>query len=125
MLLGFEPRHRRKPSLTPMIDVVFLLLVFFMLASRFGMNNAIQIPLVGAGGEYTGPPLLIDVLQDTVRLNGIDIGMDAMANAITDLTEEKTDVVILRGKEDASLQRIVDISVSLKEAGFQNLVLVE
>ncbi|KAB7615857.1 biopolymer transporter ExbD [Amylibacter sp. SFDW26] len=125
MHLGFEPRQRRKPSLTPMIDVVFLLLVFFMLASRFGMNSAIEIPLAGAGGEYTGPPRLIDVLQDSIRLNGIDIGIDLLANAVADLTKEKTDVIILRGKDGASLQRIVDISVALKKAGFQNLVLVE
>ncbi|MEO0362761.1 MAG: biopolymer transporter ExbD, partial [Pseudomonadota bacterium] len=31
---------RRRPSLTPMIDVVFLLLVFFMLAARFGVELA-------------------------------------------------------------------------------------
>ncbi|NSY41645.1 biopolymer transporter ExbD, partial [Leisingera sp. ANG59] len=30
-------------SLTPMIDVVFLLLVFFMLASRFGMDTVLQL----------------------------------------------------------------------------------
>ena len=41
-------RPRRKPSLTPMIDVVFLLLVFFMLASRFGQDNI--LPLVAGTG---------------------------------------------------------------------------
>jgi len=125
MHLGFETRPRRRPSLTPMIDVVFLLLVFFMLASRFGINNAIEVPLAGAGGEYTGPPRLIDVLQDSIRLNGINIGMDILANAVADLTKGKTDIIILRGKDGTSLQRIVDISVTLKKAGFQNLVLVE
>ena len=36
-MFHFAPARRsRKPSLTPMIDVVFLLLVFFMLAARFG-----------------------------------------------------------------------------------------
>ena len=37
-------KPRRRPSLTPMIDVVFLLLVFFMLASRFGMDAVLNLP---------------------------------------------------------------------------------
>ena len=125
MQLGIEPRPRRKPSLTPMIDVVFLLLVFFMLASRFGMNNAIQIPLVGAGGEYTGPPRLVDVLPKTVLLNGVTIEVDTLPIAVESLVKVKTDTIILRGKEGANLQRIVDISGALKNAGYNNLVLVE
>ena len=45
MQLG-PPLKRRKPSLTPMIDVVFLLLVFFMLAWRFGVDT--HLPLNAA-----------------------------------------------------------------------------
>lgn len=61
MFLG-AARRRHKPSLTPMIDVVFLLLVFFMLASRFGQDVAIDLPLgVASDRPYQGPPRLIDV----------------------------------------------------------------
>ncbi|WP_296645235.1 ExbD/TolR family protein, partial [Roseinatronobacter sp.] len=46
-MFAFEDtRPTRKPSLTPMIDVVFLLLVFFMLASRFGHD--MHLPLNAA-----------------------------------------------------------------------------
>ena len=36
--MHLEPERHRSPtiSLTPLIDVVFILLIFFMLASRFG-----------------------------------------------------------------------------------------
>lgn len=34
-----SPPPRRRPSLTPMIDVIFLLVVFFMLAARFGAEG--------------------------------------------------------------------------------------
>lgn len=64
-----SPRSRRKPSLTPMIDVVFLLLVFFMLASRFGLEAMMPLPLVGAGGgAYSGPPRLVDISRTPWRL---------------------------------------------------------
>jgi len=59
--LGLTARPKRKPSLTPMIDVVFLLLVFFMLASRFGVDTVVPFPLAGGGGSYAGPPRLVDM----------------------------------------------------------------
>ncbi|MGJ8530069.1 ExbD/TolR family protein, partial [Maritalea sp.] len=61
-----QPRKARKPSLTPMIDVVFLLLVFFMLASRFGMDMHIPMQISGAGSGYSGPPRLVDVRPETL-----------------------------------------------------------
>ena len=39
-------RRRRGPGLTPLIDVVFLLLVFFMLASRFDREALLPLTLV-------------------------------------------------------------------------------
>ena len=60
-----EPvRKPRRPSLTPMIDVVFLLLVFFMLASRFGSEEALPLPLAGGGGTWSGPPRLVEIPAD-------------------------------------------------------------
>ena len=60
MNLGLHSaRPRRRPSLTPMIDVVFLLLVFFMLASRFGVETVISLPLASGGGSYSGPPRIV------------------------------------------------------------------
>ena len=56
--------RRRRPSLTPMIDVVFLLLIFFMLVARFGVDNVIDINLPATRGQnvqYEGPPRLIEI----------------------------------------------------------------
>lgn len=117
------PKPRRKPSLTPMIDVVFLLLVFFMLASRFGADSALPLPLASAGGDYTGPPRLIDVLPDAVLLNGREIA--DLTGALTPLMQDPTDMLILRGTGGATLQRIVMVTEGLRDAGFTSVVLVE
>ena len=118
-------RPRRKPSLTPMIDVVFLLLVFFMLASRFGIDAALTLPLAASGGEYTGPPRLVDVAPAQVFVNGRPVPEEALAPALELLMEHKSDVLILRGKDGANLQRIVTLTESLRSAGFTSVVLVE
>ena len=65
------PRPRRRISLTPMIDVVFLLLVFFMLAARFGQDLQIPLSLGQGSGTWQGPPRLLDIRPDGLMLNGV------------------------------------------------------
>jgi len=118
-------RRRRRPSLTPMIDVVFLLLVFFMLAAQFGADRVVRIPLTGAGGSYSGPPRLIDVLPGAVRLNGVAMDEDTLPDALGGLMDAPDDLLIMRGREGATLQRVIDLTDRLRAAGMTNTVLVE
>lgn len=126
-MLDLAPsRPRRRPSLTPMIDVVFLLLVFFMLASRFGTDFAMPLQLGGQGAaSYNGPPRIVDVLPDGQRLNGVAQDTDELLVNLDKLTEAPTDTIVLRARDEATLQRIVDVMQALKSAGFTALVLVE
>lgn len=119
------PRRRRKPSLTPMIDVVFLLLVFFMLASRFGLDQILPLPMAGAGGTYDGPPRLIDIAPTGVQVNGTPVAEPSLAAAVGELMQAPSDMLILRGKDGADLQRIITITDMLRDAGYNSLVLVE
>lgn len=119
-----SPRPRRKPSLTPMIDVVFLLLVFFMLASRFGQEAQMPLVLGGTGEGYSGPPRLIDVLPESQRLNGVDRNMDDLLAALTALTASPADTVVLRARDGAELQRLVSVITALREAGFAAVAVV-
>ncbi len=117
-------RPRRRPSLTPMIDVVFLLLVFFMLASRFGMDAMLPLPLAASGGErYTGPPRLVDISPEAVALNGRPV--QDLPAALVPLMTGPGDMIILRGRDGATLQRVVSITEDLRAAGYTALVLVE
>ncbi|TNJ47480.1 biopolymer transporter ExbD [Phaeobacter sp. B1627] len=125
MLLDTPSRPPRKPSLTPMIDVVFLLLVFFMLASRFGVDSALPLPLAAGGGDYSGPPRLIDVAPEQIYLNGRPVPQAALGAELSPLIETKADVLILRGKDGATLQRIVTLTEMLKSEGYTSVVLVE
>ncbi len=126
MSLSLAARRRsRKPSLTPMIDVVFLLLVFFMLASRFGMDMQIPMQLAGGGGSWSGPPRLVQIGAEGLALNGIAMEPADLAARLGDLTESPADPVVLRAGSDADVQRLVSVMETLGEAGFSNLVLVE
>lgn len=126
MNLGLHSaRPRRRPSLTPMIDVVFLLLVFFMLASRFGVETVISLPLASGGGSYSGPPRIVEVLPEGLRLNGLPLSDAALPEEIRRLTESPEDIIILRAGAEAPLQRVVTVGSALRSAGFSRMVLIE
>jgi len=119
------PRPARRPSLTPMIDVVFLLLVFFMLAARFGHDLSLPMDTGGGAGAYDGPPRLVAITEGGVALNGRALPLDALAEALTPLMETPEDIVVLRPAEGVALQRLIAVSDALRAAGLMRLVVVE
>lgn len=120
------PRPRRRPSLTPMIDVVFLLLVFFMLAARFGQDMSLPLKTAGPGAtEWQGPPRLIQITPDSVTLNGLPTDPAALADALQPLLPAADAPVLLRAAQGTDLGRMVALIDSLRAAGITNLVVVE
>lgn len=122
------PRPRRRPNLTPMIDVVFLLLVFFMLVARFGIDSV--LPLAPAGGgaadaAWSGPPRLVDVFPDALALNGVATVKSDLPAAILPLVEGPDDPILLRPRDGATLQRTVEVIEALQAAGHRRILLLD
>lgn len=125
-MFAFDASHtQRKPALTPLIDVVFLLLVFFMLAAQFGREGAIEISGGGGASTYTGPPRLVTILPDAILLNGSDTPVTDLPTALSNLTRTPDDAIVLRARDGADVQRLTDVATALGNAGFSRLVFVE
>lgn len=125
MELG-PPAPRRRPSLTPMIDVVFLLLVFFMLAAKFGQEDAIGLQLTGSGEGYSGPPRLVTVaVEGDLRLNGVSIELGTLAKALEPMMGSPEDLVVVRPQSGAEVQAMVDVLSTLTAAGIARIAIVE
>ena len=125
-MLGISaPTRRRRASLTPMIDVVFLLLVFFMLAARFGMPQVLPVTLGGGGGAaYDGPPRLVTVLPQGLLLNGTPVAAAELLDRLAPLMATPGDMVVLRAGEEAEVQRLVETMAALRAAGLTNLAVL-
>ena len=124
-LIPATPRPRRRPSLTPMIDVVFLLLVFFMLASRFGLDATLPLALADGGDGYDGQPRVLDISAEGLRLNGVPVVEPQVVAAVRAITDQPEDTLVLRGETGVDLQRVVTVADTLRRAGFTQLVLIE
>ena len=128
--LGPQPR-RRRPSLTPIIDVVFLLLVFFMLAARFGMDPTLSLATVPTGvsayiSAYNGAPRLIEVAPNgALFLNGMALPADTLVTRLEQLLPTPADIVVLRPRMGARSQDLVDVLLLLRAAQITNVKIVE
>ncbi|MBB5516300.1 biopolymer transport protein ExbD [Rubricella aquisinus] len=124
--LSPPPRARRRASLTPMIDVVFLLLIFFMLAARFGAENLVPLRTGGDGGStYSGPPRLVELRGDGLHLNGQEVDLSALSDRLSPLMQSPEDVIILRARDGADVQALMRVIDTLGAAGLPNVALVE
>ena len=123
-----SPRPTRRPSLTPMIDVVFLLLVFFMLAARFGVDAGMALAPAsgGAAQGYDGPPRLVEfAVGGQFWLNGVATPAPDLPDALAALMPRPDALVILRPRDGADIQALADAAALLQGAGVVQLVVME
>jgi len=117
--------RRRRPSLTPMIDVVFLLLIFFMLVARFGVDKVIDINLpsaLGHNSQYQGAPRLVEIKSgNIVSLNGSEIPLDQLSNNLSKLMPSPNALIILRSSAEASTQDLLNVLLYLKSEKITNV----
>ena len=113
-------RRARRLSLTSLIDVIFLLLLFFMLSSTFTRFGEVDLASTGAGSG-AGPvsPLFLQLAPDALRLNGQPQTLATLAGALGDGAP-----VLVSLAEGVTAQRLTDLLVALRAVpGLQVTVL--
>ncbi len=102
--------------MTSLIDVIFLLLLFFMLTSTFSRFAEVPLPLGGSGtatAEAATPPLFLRISEETISLNGQDIAIDGLVEAITSEVDTPQSVIV-SVTPNASAQRLTDVLMALR-----------
>tara|TARA_B100000965_G_scaffold37594_1_gene27747 strand:+ start:1107 stop:1514 length:408 start_codon:yes stop_codon:yes gene_type:complete len=114
-------------SLTPLIDVVFILLVFFMLASSFLDWRSVTLDAPQETGRSSSmeQALLIEVRRDGLRLAGETLSLENIARRAARAIAEKADrVVLVRPDDGVPVQDVVMVVDALAAAGVGNLSLI-
>ena len=117
--------HRRRPSLTPIIDVVFLLLVFFMLASTFNVDKKVNLlsEIMNGSSNYDENPRLIEIKSDKLLINGVETDDNVAIKRLEEITQDLSQIIIVKVLAGTSTQRMLDVIELLKSSGFSNLKL--
>ncbi len=104
---------------TPLIDVVFLLLIFFMLTSNFVLQPGIRVSLPKAvTSEVISSENLVVSLsgQDLLFLNEQPVTIHDLTQRIRQAAQEKKSV-LLKADISSSLGRVVEIWDLCRDAG--------
>lgn len=101
--------RRRALSLTPLVDVIFLLLLFFMLTSTFSRYGEIEVAAAAGGsGGAAAEAQFLQLSETGVRLAGREVDLAALPSL---LAGER--VLVALG-EDVTAQRLVDLLALLR-----------
>jgi biopolymer transport protein ExbD len=127
--MRIEPlqRRRRALRLAPLVDVVFLLLVFFMLVARLERHQAILVepPAEAGAGALLGAVLVRLGVDGQVDLNGRPLALDQLPQAVAPLlTREPEPHVLVQPSAAAALQSLVQLLDVLTRAGADKITLV-
>jgi biopolymer transport protein ExbD len=115
-------RYDEKPDLTPMIDVVFQLLIFFMVTAVFAITPGLDIKLPEAE-EAQAPEkenLFIVVDQDgNMKLNHQTVTFANLKDRIQEKRQilDNTTMIIIQGDERATHGQIVQIMDIARQVG--------
>ncbi|MCB9062272.1 MAG: biopolymer transporter ExbD [Halobacteriovoraceae bacterium] len=120
-------RQTAAPEITPLIDVVFLLLIFFMTSTVFKKDELallLNLPKTEQGeGKSTQKSTIIELSQNEVALNGKKLTLDTIENEIRSFTDKKQ-AIQLRVDQKVEYLRLVKILDLLKRNKLTNLELV-
>lgn len=121
-----QPVRRRQISLTPLIDVVFILLLFFMLTSSFVQWRSMELHVsasASTSNETPEKPWLADLLADgTLVLEGTAYTPD-QNEALSAQFKEKARPVIIRTAAETTTQMLISNIERLQLSGAQSVTL--
>lgn len=128
MRLSTRPESRSRMSLTPVIDVVFLLLLFFMLASTFSRYAHVDVAVAGRVSTSPAPAeatsILLSIKDDGFAVNGEPVSREGILDALTQAADGKKAKVLIRPSDGALAESIVAAIQAAQESALGPVALV-
>jgi biopolymer transport protein ExbD len=115
-------------NLTPMIDVMFQLVIFFMVATQFSemeRNIDVAVPEVAEAGDTVPPPqpLVVNVLADgRIELDGRPVTPAELTTQLAAARARQADPsVVIRGDARCAFQEVATALAACREANISEL----
>jgi biopolymer transport protein ExbD len=115
-LKAFDPADEPEINMTPMIDCVFLLLIFFMVGTKFidqERDVEVKLPNAAASAPLTSGPddLVVNVVgQGTVVVSGESMSLEQLEEHLRSAKKNYADQgVLVRGSGPDPYQLVMDV----------------
>ena len=115
-------------NLTPMIDVVFLLIIFFMVGTKFTeleRKIKLQVPQVAEVKALSPAPekRVINVHRDgQITLDREDVNLDQLVERLQRARGEYAELgVLVRGDAEGAFQNVAEVLGACRRAGISDM----
>ena len=120
-------REHLTPELTPLIDVVFLLLIFFMVSSVFKKDELallLNLPKAESGKSEASEKqyVTIELAEETIAFEGEKMSLEDLSLKVVDV--EKKVLINLRVDGSVKYDRLVKVLDLLQKNKLENLSLI-
>mgnify|MGYP003375398514 FL=1 len=123
MKIKRRKRARNSMSITPLVDVVFLLLLFFALSLHFSPEEAIfvELPTSSSAKQQSETEIILTVTPEgVIRLNGKDVPSQFLETELASLRKiDEKQAVQVRADQEVEVGKLVAIIDAIRNAGFQ------
>jgi biopolymer transport protein ExbD len=115
-------------SLTPIIDVVFILLIFFMLATNFQSFNQTDIKLSNEEASTSQSDKRIYLVEfnkeGEFKLNKATMSPKSIKNKILDSKKKDEEyIVVIKGAKDTEIQDILNVIADFKKNDIKEITI--
>ena len=112
--MNIRGRNKVTPefNMSSMTDIVFLLLIFFMLASTLVTTNAIDIILPKASGKTENKrSVSVSIKRDlTYYIDQKRVGVSVLESQLIDiLSQQETPTIVLRAEKSVPVENVVKV----------------
>ena len=122
-----KPGYQIQPPLTSLIDIIFMLLIYFMLTTNFIVEEGIKVKLPNAQASAPQVKQEITVFVDkegTTYISNKEIPIDTLYARIKEMIGNNTDrLVVVKADKTVVLNKAVRVMDIAKAAGASRLCL--
>ena len=122
-----KARETITPDITPLIDVVFILLIFFIVTSVFKKEElalVLNLPSSKAQELEVEPKeVSLEINKDKLAIYGKEISFEELDSKLAEIKDKKKNIIV-RIDKDVVYERIVKVLDNLQKHELNNLSLV-
>ena len=120
-----NPHPVSKINVTPMIDVIMVLIVFYLVVGKLAADQRsnIRLPPSATGlTEKAQERLVINILPSTIVIEGADVPPESLESTIKERLGGKPDAVVeLRGARELNYGAVAAVIRACKQAGVESV----
>ncbi len=120
-----KKREQAKVDMGPLLDMVFILLIFFVVTAQFSEETGVDVERPGAqnaSSQATQPIMIAVTPSGSIHVHGQEVSKQTLLSILTIETEKKPSLTaLIVGDKSALLGKTVEVMDICSRAGIKKV----